>query len=232
VGKLCKCGRGFQVTVNACSACLRDHRSGRVCKCGLSPTLAGGYCLACSTARYAIWCQANPEKLRQIKRRGRIKHSYGLTPKDYDVLIAKPCGICGTTERRRVCDHDHKTGGVRGALCDPCNQALHFIERPGWVVAARAYLTRAPLALNYQAVIKAPLNATVGRALRSQPCELCGTTDRVRRIDHDHESGLVRGTLCQGCNIYLAAIESRPGYWKQAQAYLATAHEHKAQPEK
>jgi hypothetical protein len=42
--------------------------------------------------------------------------------------------------------------------------------------------------------------------LQMQPCEICGrpaTRDEVNNIDHDHASGMVRGTLCWGCNIAL-----------------------------
>jgi hypothetical protein len=43
-------------------------------------------------------------------------------------------------------------------------------------------------------------------------CEICGRTlDNTRRlvIDHDHETGQVRGVLCSRCNIALHTYEDR-----------------------
>ena len=44
-----------------------------------------------------------------------------------DLLGIKECEICGSTERLCI-DHDHKTGEVRGLLCNRCNFALGFIN--------------------------------------------------------------------------------------------------------
>jgi hypothetical protein len=50
------------------------------------------------------------------------------------------CWICHTRQGACV-DHNHATGAVRGWLCRACNGALHYMERPAWMVAASAYLT-------------------------------------------------------------------------------------------
>ena len=34
------------------------------------------------------------------------------------------CQICGATEARFVRDHDHKSGLIRGILCEVCNSYL------------------------------------------------------------------------------------------------------------
>lgn len=36
---------------------------------------------------------------------------------------AEGCEICGSHEKLCI-DHDHKTGEVRGVLCQGCNQAI------------------------------------------------------------------------------------------------------------
>lgn len=38
------------------------------------------------------------------------------------------CEICAGLEKL-VVDHDHKTGAIRGVLCDRCNSWLGIIER-------------------------------------------------------------------------------------------------------
>lgn len=54
----------------------------------------------------------------------------GLTPKDYDDMLAQQsngCYLCGGGPSRTPylhIDHDHATGVVRGLLCDSCNLGL------------------------------------------------------------------------------------------------------------
>lgn len=61
---------------------------------------------------------------------------YGLTPADYDRMLAEQDGRCATCQRamnwggKRLCvDHDHATGQVRQLLCSTCNTVIGFIEK-------------------------------------------------------------------------------------------------------
>lgn len=73
--------------------------------------------------------KANPD--REWKH--IIKVRYGITPEQYEALLAEQggrCAICGTEEpgrtgvRKWSVDHCHTTGRVRGILCHPCNLML------------------------------------------------------------------------------------------------------------
>lgn len=64
-------------------------------------------------------------------RRNTVWRKYRLTFEEYEELISHPCSICGTEEKPRVCDHDHETGKVRGALCVSCNHLVGYIETGG-----------------------------------------------------------------------------------------------------
>jgi hypothetical protein len=71
-----------------------------------------------------------PDKtVKQVKTMRRRLRPYGMTPEDYSVLWSKQggiCNICGGENNGRTLavDHDHKTGEVRGLLCDDCNRML------------------------------------------------------------------------------------------------------------
>jgi len=59
-------------------------------------------------------------------RRSRLKSKYGITPEQYDAILAHQKGVCAICERppkkNALCvDHDHKTLKVRGLLCFQCN---------------------------------------------------------------------------------------------------------------
>ena len=85
------------------------------------------------------------EKEREIKRRWyhrnkeknkdhQLKYKFGITLEDFDRMVESQnglCAICGGENvqiRGRVValavDHNHKTGKVRGLLCNGCNTSL------------------------------------------------------------------------------------------------------------
>ena len=80
---------------------------------------------------------------RQIKNRLR---RYGLVEEQYQKLVADQNGKCAMCfkllGKRPHTDHDHATDKVRGILCAGCNHGLGYIEKPGFVEMAQAYLAR------------------------------------------------------------------------------------------
>lgn len=72
------------------------------------------------------------------------RYAYGLTEADYRRLEHRQggaCAICGDQPELLFVDHDHRTGAVRGLLCDPCNRAIgHLRDSPGVCTRAAEYL--------------------------------------------------------------------------------------------
>lgn len=66
--------------------------------------------------------------------RKELRRHYGLTLEDYREMLKNQnnaCKICQAPpkEKRRLCvDHCHKTGKVRGLLCDKCNKAIGLLN--------------------------------------------------------------------------------------------------------
>lgn len=50
-------------------------------------------------------------------------------------------------------------------------------------------------------------------------CEVCGGSDRIV-VDHNHITGKVRGSLCNGCNTALGLIGDRPTILRKLADYL------------
>jgi hypothetical protein len=117
---------------------------------------------AASAIRHARW-RVKPESKHKIKAiRARflernpdyrfyesIKSNYGLTRAQYDSLLILQNGVCaicrrgpeGSGKKRLTVDHDHRTGEVRGLLCNHCNVALgNLRDDPLVTRAAAAYL--------------------------------------------------------------------------------------------
>jgi hypothetical protein len=67
------------------------------------------------------------------------------------------------------------------------------------------------------------LSAEQYAAMLAQGCEICGSTERGRQglaIDHDHATGVVRGTLCGPCNRGIGFFRDNPAVLINAALYL------------
>jgi hypothetical protein len=134
-------------------------------KDGLQP-----WCKPCKAASLREWRRANPAQAKQHSRNGywrhrekrraaakasyeandgarkylayRIRRDFGMTLEEYEALIARPCGLCGS-EQNIVLDHCHATGEVRGPLCQVCNKAIGMLgDDPDRLRAAAEYIER------------------------------------------------------------------------------------------
>jgi hypothetical protein len=113
-GKRCaKCGQTWPVDDFHRS---RDRSDGRA-----------GWCKSCVKVYMASG----------VKRKSRLKTTYGLTAGAYDAMVDAQGGKCASCGRppsdedrggRLAVDHDHRTGRVRGLLCVRCNTALGLLR--------------------------------------------------------------------------------------------------------
>lgn len=89
-------------------------------------------CRPCTAQISARYHGENREKILAKMIAARLKKCYGLTVEQYHAMKTKQgggCAICGSTtpggkDNKLHVDHDHKTGKVRGLLCNRCNIAL------------------------------------------------------------------------------------------------------------
>ncbi len=93
--------------------------------------------------RLRNWRKKNPDKARAGNRRKILRYKYGITEQDYDNMACRQghkCILCGR-EMKLVVDHCHKTGRVRGLLCNRCNTTLGWVEsRPDMLEKIVHYL--------------------------------------------------------------------------------------------
>ncbi len=79
----------------------------------------------------------NPVKQRKDDRKHKLSRKYGITPLEYECMFREQNGVCAICKhpetafdprhgivRRLAVDHCHKTGKIRGLLCNRCNRLL------------------------------------------------------------------------------------------------------------
>jgi hypothetical protein len=93
------------------------------------------YCKSCKTLYRKKYQEKNPDKIRN----SWYKRRYNIDMEEYNeiyLLQNSKCKICDKEKEnnisadhdRLVVDHCHKSGEVRGLLCQKCNRGLGYFE--------------------------------------------------------------------------------------------------------
>ena len=86
------------------------------------------------------WCRNCRSSYRSEVCRGKYRDSISDESLKNLKQTTHECVICGADEKL-VVDHDHRTGKVRGMLCNHCNRGLgHFRDDPLLLEFAAQYL--------------------------------------------------------------------------------------------
>jgi hypothetical protein len=89
-------------------------------------------------------CRADAQRRETLyKKNNYIRRTYGINLKTYMTIVKKQNGKCAICREKKkfVVDHDHKTGAVRGLLCNSCNVGLgHFQDNQSQLANAILYL--------------------------------------------------------------------------------------------
>jgi hypothetical protein len=92
------------------------------------------------------------QEFLDYKHGKRIEKEFGITAEDYKSMLQGQNGVCAICKKPETAtrlgtiikmpvDHCHKTGKVRGLLCDRCNKGLgQFLDDPDVLRSAAKYL--------------------------------------------------------------------------------------------
>jgi hypothetical protein len=108
-----------------CTKCLEHKQLSEFSKRERSKDGLHTQCKACRSLYKKAYNSTNKAKL--ATRRHDLSYLYKLTVEQADTILSRSCEICGSNYRK-VIDHDHTTGEVRGCLCSTCNMKLGWYE--------------------------------------------------------------------------------------------------------
>lgn len=92
------------------------------------------------------WKKNNVAKVKVYKRNKDLRDKFGITYEQYCEMLADQehrCAVCRRQQltKRLAVDHCHKTGTIRGLLCDKCNRGIGLLgDDIGTLARAIAYL--------------------------------------------------------------------------------------------
>lgn len=85
-----------------------------------------------TAAKYRASLTIEVKRARQ--RKIWLKKGYGLSVEQYEAMFKSQNGACKICSGQNLngrplgVDHDHKTGKIRGLLCQPCNLAIGYMN--------------------------------------------------------------------------------------------------------
>lgn len=187
-----ECKEKFRDAARSRAALLR--RTDRVCpQCGRTFTPTRGHAVVCSRDCGVAWTNAKRQAVKKAKW-----------------LAAKqPCRRCGAT-----IPDDKRAGSLY------CSADCKKLARDArWRLRAPGYMRHHLYGITPEEYA-ALLDRQLGR------CAICRADSAGGRggwhVDHDHNTGKVRGLLCHSCNLGLGHLKDDPALLRAAMEYLAT----------
>ena len=107
----------------------------------------------------------DPVGQKQYRRRKHLRMQYGITEEHYSAMVEEQqfrCAIC-LKEAELVIDHNHKTGRVRGLLCQLCNNGIGRLgDNPTRLERAAVYLKNADKKILFVAKLQTAVENSSG----------------------------------------------------------------------
>jgi len=143
----------------------------------------------------------------------------GMTPED---AVSKPLAVRAKAERRMVRRRPlSERLSTQTKLCNRCHEVRPFSD---FTTIDVGRSRDGHMGTCQPCVIEGRQIDQWGRSFKMESCEICGT-DGVERseslcVDHNHETGEIRGILCRQCNVGIGNLRDSSRLLQLAAAYL------------
>jgi len=118
-----------------CTKCKEEKHLSEFSKDRAKKSGRTSQCKKCKNDYMKLFRKNNPELCKKYLKKSTLKMIFGLSLQEYNKILSSQnyrCAICGKKEKRKlngkICslsvDHDHKTGKIRGLLCNDCNNGI------------------------------------------------------------------------------------------------------------
>ncbi len=132
--------------------------------------------------------------------------------------MTRECSLCWQTKPLDAFPLNAKCSGGRTRVCRDCtnSRARNWRRKeastnPEFVEARR---------LSQEKARAKKYGVTLEWLAAHTACEICGRADSRLHVDHDHQTGEVRGMLCSQCNTGLGLFQDSLDRLTKAKEYL------------
>lgn len=149
-------------------------------------------------------------------------------------IPSRRCPKCGETKPLSAFHRDRTAASGASSYCKPCgcdyasawakanperNRATYAARRAARPDVVRAQRRKSRLAIKYGLT---PADHDAMRVAQDNRCLICKQPAPRLVVDHNHETGKVRGLLCDGCNRGLGHFGDDPNLLVVAADYVRT----------
>jgi hypothetical protein len=131
------------------------------------------------------------------------------------LLKAVKCPTCGETDRTKF--YVNKKGYKASSICRECHKKK-CLERWHSQTMIEKHATRVKKLYGIE-----PEQYKQMHVDQDGKCAICGVEPKTKRglhIDHCHDTGVIRGLLCGGCNTGIGLLQENPEIMTKAIEYL------------
>lgn len=161
------------------------------------------YCRSCYSLR------ARESYVRRREAEGKAVRPRVTVPDGH-----KRCPRCSEVKPTEAFPRNRSARNGLGAYCKPCHNVTGKETYTRLYGSTREYHLRRRYGVT-SAQVDEMIEAQFGK------CAVCQTA-QAEHVDHDHETGAVRGILCFNCNGALGHVRDRPDVLLAAIDYLRT----------
>lgn len=134
--------------------------------------------------------------------------------------IMKKCSMCRKAKVLAEFSQAHTRAGGYHGYCKSCNKERNRRWRQANPERSSRTSFKSALKFNYGLTLE-----QYTELLQSQAgvCAICRTPNRDGKrlaVDHNHETGKIRGLLCQGCNFAIGHLKEDPQLFDAAKEYV------------
>lgn len=226
----------------------RPVKGAKMCsKCEREPVHAKGLCKSCY-GRKKLKTLGHGEckecgEFKKLMARDLCPKCYAKDIEKSKSAICKGCGLLKPIKAQRMCrkcymraqrhGHTNYTRPTKGTklcprcgkkpihakgLCSACYSRMKMKENPGKWVNSKLLKQYGITSEIYDAILKSQDNRCAICGIDSN--EVVNGKNTRFAVDHDHETGDIRGLLCGNCNRSLGGLKDSPQLLQNAISYL------------
>lgn len=136
------------------------------------------------------------------------------------MILEEETKMCSRCEEEKPVDSFHRRGSGRRSECSSCSARYYARRAPSIRAARRERYPDERARDRERRYGLTPEEFDRRMTEQRSRCAICRAELDAPVVDHDHETGAVRGLLCRPCNSGIGQLRDDPELVRAALAYL------------